>query len=87
MPNSCLLAGSALLPDVVHRGAYQLIVTHRAAGPNSGAAAKWVGIARSRVQRPKTQPIRAIAIELDLAEIWPGQSLVNGANLSRISSF
>jgi hypothetical protein len=29
----------------------------------------------------------AIAIGLDLAEIWLGHSLVNGANLSRISSF
>jgi hypothetical protein len=43
MPNSCLLAGSALLPDVVHRGAYQLIVTHRATGPNSGGSRQMGG--------------------------------------------
>jgi hypothetical protein len=35
----------------------------------------------------KTQQKHAIAIDLGCAEIWLGQSLVNGAKLSRNSSF
>jgi hypothetical protein len=46
-----------------------------------------VGIQQSWVQRQKTQSKSAIAIDLGLAEIWLGQKLVNGAKLSRISSF
>jgi hypothetical protein len=38
-----------------------------------------VGIAQSKVQRPKRSQKRAIAIDLGFAEIWLGQSLVNGA--------
>jgi len=37
-----------------------------------------VGIQQSKVQWPKRSEKRAIAIDLDFAEIWLGQSLVNG---------
>jgi ribosomal protein S16 len=72
---------------VFHQVAYQLIVTHCSTRPDPGAFAKRVGIAQSRVQWPKRSQKHAIAIDLGSAEIWLGQSLVNGAKLSRNSSF
>jgi hypothetical protein len=46
-----------------------------------------VGIQQSKINGQKRSQMRAIAIDLGFAEIWLGQRLVNGANLSGISSF
>jgi hypothetical protein len=46
-----------------------------------------VGIQQSKVNGQKRGQMRAIATDLGFAEIWLAQRLVNGANLSRISSF
>jgi hypothetical protein len=40
-----------------------------------------------RFNGQKRSQMSAIAIDLGFAEIWLGQSLVNGAKLSRNSSF
>jgi hypothetical protein len=72
---------------VVHQAAYQLIVTHRGAGPGPGAFAKWWEFSNPRLNGQKRSQIRAIAVDRGFAEIWLGQSLVNGAKPSRISSF
>jgi hypothetical protein len=46
-----------------------------------------VGIQQPGFNGKKRSQMRAIAIDSGFAEIWLGQRLVNGANLSRISSF
>jgi hypothetical protein len=62
-------------------------VTHCGAGPGPGACAKSAGIQQSFGSTAKNAAKYAIAVDLGWAEIWPGQRLVNGAKLSRISSF
>jgi hypothetical protein len=71
---------------MVHQIAYQLIVTHRGAGPDPGYSPDEWELRNPRFNGQNAEK-RAIAIDLGLAEIWLGQRLVNGANMSRISSF
>jgi hypothetical protein len=64
---------------VVHQVAYQLIVTHRGAGPvREHPPYEWE-LRNPRFNGQKRSQKRAIAIDLGFAEIWLGQSLVNGA--------
>jgi hypothetical protein len=69
---------------MVHPVAYQLIVTHRGTGPDPGSIRQMSG---NSAIRGSTAKKRANAIDLGPGEIWLAQSLVNGAKLSRISSF
>jgi len=86
MPNSCI-RGSAKLPLAYQPIAHQLIVTHCGADPVwEHPPTEWE-FSNPRFNRKKRSEISALAIDLDLAEIWLGHRLVNGANLSRISSF
>jgi hypothetical protein len=73
---------------VIHRVAYQLIVTHRGAGCGFGKYPpnEWE-FSNPRFNGQKRSQKRAIAIDLGFAEIWLGQRLVNGVKVSRISSF
>jgi hypothetical protein len=62
-------------------------VTHRGAVPVPGASANEWEFSDPRFNGQKRKGKRAIAIDLGFAEIWLGHRLVNGAKLSRISSF
>jgi len=72
---------------MVHQVDYQLIVKHRGAGPDPGHPPNEWELRNPRFNGQKRSQIRAIAIDLGFAEIWLGHRLVNGAKLSRISSF
>ena len=74
--------------DVVHPVAYQLTVTHRGKCPDPGRHPpnEWE-LSNPRFNGQKRSKISAIAIDTVPAEIWLGQGLVNGAKLSRNSSF
>jgi hypothetical protein len=64
---------------VVHQAAYQLIVTHRGAGPvREHPPYEWE-LRNPGFNGQKRSQKHAIAIDLGFAEIWLGQSLVNGA--------
>jgi hypothetical protein len=67
--------------------AYQLIVTHRGTGPIRQPAPNEWEFSKSRFIGQKRSQTSAIAIDPVFAEIWPGPGLVNGATLSRNSSF
>jgi hypothetical protein len=73
---------------VFHQPAYQLIVTRRGAGPDSlGYPPNEWELRNPGFNGQKRSQKRATAIDVGCAEIWLGQRLVNGVNLSRISSF
>jgi hypothetical protein len=72
---------------VVHQVAYQLIVTHRGARPIREHPPNEWELRDPRFNGQKRSQICAITIDSSFAEIWLGQRLVNGAKLSRISSF
>jgi hypothetical protein len=70
---------------VVHQVAYQLIVTHCGAGPvREHPPYEWE-LRNPRFNGQKRSQKRAIAIDLGFAEIWLGQSLVNGARAADLT--
>jgi len=72
---------------MVHQVDYQLIVTHRGASPIREHPPNEWELRNPRFNGQKRNQISAIAIDLGFAEIWLGHRLVNGARLSRNSSF
>jgi hypothetical protein len=69
--------------DVVHQVAYQLIVTHRGAGPDPGHPPNEWEFGIPGLTAENASETSAFAIDLGFAEIWLGQSLVNGGGPCR----
>jgi hypothetical protein len=72
---------------MVHQIDYQLIVTHRGTGQTRKHPPNEWELRNPGFNDQNAAKKCAIAIDLGFAEIWLGQSLVNGARLSRNSSF
>jgi hypothetical protein len=68
--------------------AYQLIVTRGGAGPDPGSSRQMRGNSAIQGSTAKNaKEIRALAIDLDLAEIWLGQGLVNAPSCQGFHHF
>jgi hypothetical protein len=66
--------------------AYQLIVTRRGPAPDRDHPSNEWEFSNPRFNGQKRSEIRAIAIDLGLAEIWLGQRLVNGSRGRRFEA-